>query len=99
MRRLATVALLIVCLWLAAGLRFYRLDAQSLWNDEGLSLGLARSDVPTILRSAAADIHPPGYYLLLKAWYDLTGDSELALRSLSALTGVALVALLYRLRR
>jgi mannosyltransferase len=98
MRRVLFVTL-ILCLWLAGGLRFYRLGAQSLWNDEGLSLGLAASDVPTILRSAAADIHPPGYYLLLKVWHGLTGDTEFALRSLSALAGIALVALLYRLGR
>ncbi len=96
MRRLFLIALI---LWLAGGLRFYRLGAQSYWNDEGLSLGLAGRDVPTILRSAAADIHPPGYYLLLKAWHGLTGDAEFALRSLSALAGIVLVALLYRLGR
>ncbi len=78
-------------------MRFYRLGAQSLWNDEGLSYGLAGRDVPTILRSAAADIHPPGYYLLLKPWRAFTGDSEFALRSLSALAGLVLIALLYRL--
>src|SRR5436305_11642474 len=93
------LVLLIVCLWLAGWLRFYHLGAQSFWNDEGISLGLAGRDVPTILRSAAADIHPPGYYLLLKAWHAVTGDSEFALRSLSALAGLVLVALLYRLGR
>src|SRR5438876_12054070 len=96
MRRLL---LIILFLWLAGWLRFYRLDAQSYWNDEGLSLGLAGRDVPTILRSAAADIHPPGYYLLLKGWHSLTGNSEFALRSFSALAGLALVALIYRLGR
>lgn len=98
MRRLLFVAL-ILCLWLAGWLRFYQLGAQSYWNDEGLSLGLAGRDVPAILSSAAADIHPPGYYLLLKAWHGLIGDSEFALRSFSALAGLVLVALLYRLGR
>src|SRR5207244_3394969 len=79
--------------------RFYRLDAQSYWNDEGTSLGLAGRSVPTILRSAAADIHPPGYYLILKTWHTVTGDTEFALRGLSALAGIVLVALLYRLGR
>jgi mannosyltransferase len=96
MRRFFVFALV---LWLACWLRFYRLDAQSYWNDEGLSLGLAGRDVPTILRSAAADIHPPGYYLLLKPWRGLAGQGEFALRSLSALAGLVLVALLYRLGR
>ncbi|MCS6910063.1 MAG: hypothetical protein NZM11_05770, partial [Anaerolineales bacterium] len=47
---------------LAAALRFYRIDHQSYWNDEGNSRVLASRDVPTILRNAAADVHPPGYY-------------------------------------
>ena len=97
-RALGLIAL-IVCLWLAGWLRFYRLDAQSYWNDEGISLGLAGRDVPTILRSAAADIHPPGYYLVLKLWHTFTGDTEFALRGLSALAGLVLIALLYRLGR
>src|SRR5690348_687182 len=98
MRRV-TLILLIFCLWLAGWLRFFQVGAQSYWNDEGISLGLAGRDVPTILASAAADIHPPGYYLLLKGWHALTGDSEFALRAFSALAGLALVALLYRLGR
>ncbi|MDW8327730.1 MAG: glycosyltransferase family 39 protein [Anaerolineales bacterium] len=84
---------------LAAALRFYRIDHQSYWNDEGNSRVLASRDVPTILRNAAADVHPPGYYLLLKFWREAVGESEFALRGLSALQGVLLVAVLYRLGR
>src|SRR5258708_13598918 len=98
MRRLLFIGL-VLCLWLAGWLGFYRLGAQSYWNDEGLSLGLAGRDVATILSSAAADIHPPGYYLLLKVWHGQTGDTEFALRAFSALSGLVLVALLYRLGR
>jgi mannosyltransferase len=98
MRRLLFITL-ILCLWPAGWLRFYQLGAQSYWNDEGISLGLAGRDVPTILSSAAADIHPPGYYLLLKAWHGLMGDTEFGLRAFSALSGLVLVSLLYRLGR
>jgi len=84
-----------LALILAAGLRFYRIDAQSLWYDEGVSLGEARATAGQILRDAAADIHPPGYYLLLAGWQDLTGSSELALRMFSALFSVLAVALVY----
>lgn len=35
---------------------------------------------------------PPGYYLVLKVWYALTGDSEFALRAFSALCGILTVA-------
>lgn len=89
----------LAALLLAAGLRFYRIEYQSYWNDEGNTRVLAARDLPTLLRNTAADIHPPGYYLLIKAWRAGLGESELALRGFSALAGVVLVALLYRLGR
>jgi 4-amino-4-deoxy-L-arabinose transferase-like glycosyltransferase len=91
--------LLVLILLLAFGLRFYQLDAQSLWNDEGSSLALAQRDLVTIAGDAARDIHPPLYYWLLSGWVRLFGTDETALRSLSALLGVVLVALTYALGR
>ncbi len=91
--------ILLLILLLALGLRFYRLDAQSLWNDEGTSVALAHRDPVTIARDAAQDIHPPLYYWVLSCWVRLLGDTEGAVRSLSALLGVALVALTYALGR
>ncbi len=97
--RYLTLTVLVFTLLLAAWLRFYRIEYQSYWNDEGNSLGLAGRSVDVIVRSATADIHPPGYYLLLKGWRALVGETELALRGFSALTGLVLVALLYQLGR
>lgn len=81
-------------LLLAAFLRFFRLDASSLWNDEGNSWAMLSRSFGEIAAAAAADIHPPGYYWLLKMWSLCTGDSAAAMRSLSAILGVALVALI-----
>ena len=86
-------------LLLAAFLRFYHLDASSLWNDEGNSWAMLARSFGEIAAAAAADIHPPGYYWLLKAWSLLFGDSALAMRSLSAVLGVILVALVAALAR
>ena len=96
---LLTPLLLLAILLLAFGLRFYRLDAQSLWNDEGTSVAVAQCDLATITRDAAHDIHPPLYYWLLSGWLRLLGHSEAAVRSLSVLLGVVLVALTYLLGR
>ncbi|MBX3080345.1 MAG: glycosyltransferase family 39 protein [Anaerolineae bacterium] len=82
---------------LAAYLRFYQIDHQSLWNDEGNSLRLAQRTVPDLIATSRLDIHPPGYYLLLKGWISLVGESELALRSLSAFAGVLTVVCVYAL--
>ncbi len=89
----------IAVLALAAGLRFYRLGEQSLWADEGNSAALAARSLARITHDVAADIHPPLYYWLLHLWTRLLGTSEAELRSLSALAGVALVYVIYRMGR
>jgi mannosyltransferase len=88
---------LFLTLLLATGLRFYRLAGQSLWSDEGNSVALARASLAEITARTALDIHPPLYYWLLHGWMQVFGDSEVAVRSLSAVAGVLLVALIYRL--
>ncbi|MBO9308922.1 MAG: glycosyltransferase family 39 protein [Chloroflexi bacterium] len=89
--------LLLGALLLAALLRFHALAAQSLWHDEGNTLRLIQRALPELLSAASRDIHPPLYYLLLKAWSGLTGESEFALRAFSALSGVLSVACAYAL--
>lgn len=90
---------MLAILLLALGLRLYHLDAQSLWNDEGTSVALAQRDLVTIARHASHDIHPPFYYFMLHGWVALAGTSEVAVRSLSAVAGVALVAGVWALGR
>jgi hypothetical protein len=90
---------LVAVLLLAAALRFCRLDAQSLWNDEGTSVRLALRDLGTITRNASHDIHPPLYYYLLHFWSLLWGNSAVAARALSVLFGVATVVVTWALAR
>jgi mannosyltransferase len=95
----ASRILLLAILLLAFCLRFYRLDAQSFWNDEGNSARLSERTVALIVEGTASDIHPPGYYLLLHYWRALFGHSEFALRALSVVAGLALVLFTYLLGR
>lgn len=90
---------LFVSLWTALALRLNRLDGQSLWNDEGTSIALSALNLDAIARGAAHDIHPPLYYILLHFWMGLAGQSEFAVRFLSVLAGVGIVALTFRLAR
>ncbi len=92
------VALALVLI-VATGLRFYRLDAQSFWNDEGNSARIAERSLALITEGAAGDIHPPLYYYLLHFWRGAFGSSEFALRSLSAVLGILLVGLTYLIAR
>lgn len=95
-RHLANWLLLFILL-LAAGVRFYRLDGSSLWSDEGNTWALLGRSFAQIARDAAADIHPPGYYWLLKLWSLVAGTSAWGMRSFSALAGVLLIYVIYRL--
>jgi uncharacterized membrane protein len=101
---------LLLILLAGTGLRLFRLGAASLWYDETVSVLLAGSPVRELLRHTAGDIHPPGYYLLLRAWLllsgyptghaDPTGNGlEFASAFLSLAAGVLLIALVYALAR
>ena len=84
---------LLPILLLAAAVRFYDLTAAAIWGDEGSSLLLARYSLGEIWRHAAYDVHPPLYFMLLHGWIGLFGDGIFALRSFSALAGIAAVGL------
>lgn len=80
----------------ASLLRLYRLDAQSLWLDEGGTwaevTGKGWGQLAQDMFAGTAGY--PLYHLLMKAWVALAGDSEWSLRLPSALAGVAMVAAL-----
>lgn len=92
-RRLSHQLLPILILLLATGLRFYLLDNQSFWNDEGNTARLSERSIRLIIEGTASDIHPPLYYLILRGWRELVGQSEFALRAFSAFVGVLTVAI------
>ena len=98
MRRSVKIWLTLVLL-LAFALRFYRIQAPSLWNDEGTSIALAGRGLAAITQGAANDIHPPLYYYLLHFWMGLFGKSELAVRALSSILGTWLVLCTFALGR
>ncbi len=79
-------------------LRFLHLGYQSLWFDELLTATAATSSTLGELFSnhLVRHTHPPGYGLFLFGWVRLAGDSELALRLPSAISGVAAVLLFHR---
>ncbi|MCC6614622.1 MAG: glycosyltransferase family 39 protein [Anaerolineae bacterium] len=97
--RLEFTLLGVALLLLAALVRFHLLGAQSLWNDEGNAYVQATRSLAEIADHAARDIHPPGYYWLLALWRGLFGQTEFALRALSAFASVSSVAFAYALGR
>ena len=84
--------LLIGLLLLAYALRMFRLDHQSLWWDEGISLHLATSALIELLQDRLNNIHPPLYFIILKGWLALVGVHSFTGRYLSALASLGQVA-------
>lgn len=93
--------MLLVVLSVAAGLRFDALGSKSLWLDEALSWRLSGFPLGMMIRrtSEPATVHPPLYFATLRLWRRIGGESEWALRSLSALLGVLTVLGMFVLSR
>ena len=74
---------------------------QSLWLDEAIgALVVKEQNYQQILTQfPKSDNHPPLYYLTLKAWTDVFGYSEIALRSLSVLFGLLTVLFVYKIAK
>jgi uncharacterized membrane protein len=66
-----------------------------LFSEKGLSAMLYGTLAPT--GTGSADIHPLGYYTLLWLWMKLFGESLVAVRFLSILTGLISVYLIYKI--
>jgi mannosyltransferase len=97
--RWRSTALLTLLVALAGVLRFYKLGRSSVWIDEGASITIARLPWDELVRTLwQYEANMTTYYLLLRGWMQL-GDSEVILRSLSALCGTASVAAIYLLGR
>ncbi len=88
-RQRLSVYVLFFIILTAAAIRFFRLDGQGFWYDEAVTLRL-------ISGPAFHDIHPPAFYLLIRAWSQL-GQSEFFLRLPAALMGVLSVLLIYHI--
>ncbi len=94
----AGAGLLVLIVLCGSLLRFAGLGNESIWLDEATSILIARMDLPSVVVWTAADIHPPLYYFALHFWLGF-GESEFAVRALSAMFGVWTIAIVYALAR
>jgi len=101
-RKLGILFILGMLILLAFGLRICRLEAKSLWQDEGLSVYRASQSLPFILSNTiliqgypTQDTQPPLYFILLHLVFRLAGRSEFSGRFLSLFFSVLTVPLTY----
>ena len=84
---LTLAGILVICSAIALG----NMTRWRFWFDEAFSMYIVRFGFWDIAKLTAADVHPPLYYWLLKAWTSVFGTTELAARSMSlffALVGI-----------
>src|SRR5437868_8258962 len=83
---------------LGAVLRFWRLDHQGFWFDEGNTALLVQFSPGKMLGLIPqSESTPPLYYMVAWVWARIFGYGEVGLRSLSALAGVLTVPVAYGL--
>ncbi len=84
----------------SACIAVFDLGGRPLWLDEAYSVWFSdRSFAFLWAEVPGFEMHPPLYYSLLKLWRSVFGDTEAALRGLSALAMVATVPAVYLLAR
>ena len=96
MNQFIKVRSIILILVLGILLRLVVLN-QSLWLDEAIGALVARDQTYTqiITEFPKSDNHPPLYYLVLKGWTDIFGNSETSLRFPSIIFGLGSIWLVY----
>jgi 4-amino-4-deoxy-L-arabinose transferase-like glycosyltransferase len=95
---------IIFTMLIAFSVRLIGISSRPIWYDEAFAVlfsekgpGAMLYGTLTATSAGAADIHPLGYYTLLWLWMSGFGQSLVAVRTLSILTGVTTVFLIYLL--
>ncbi len=90
----------VLLIFLGAGFRLIPLGHEALTGDELFSRRVVLQSLPAGYAEVRDDlVHPPLYYLLLKAATSIWGAGALGLRSLSLLCGIASIGLIALLGR
>lgn len=84
---------LVCILLLALILRTQQLEQISFWFDEACSWKISQFAWPEMWDAISRDAHPPLFYILLKGWMSLFGNSVVSARMLSVTFGVLTVAM------
>jgi mannosyltransferase len=80
----------------AAVIRILTIDNQSFWTDEALTAFEAQLPFGDMIHTVQhVETTPPLYFVLVWCWAKVFGTSEVALRSISTLAGIALVPIAY----
>jgi len=89
------IAILFLVLIVVTGSELSILTNIALWHDEAFSGLLPMYDFKEMIYRIGLDVHPPFYYILLKGWFKILGDSLFVLRLFSVFFGILAVLTVY----
>ncbi len=90
---------LFLLILLGTTLRVYHNVDISLWHDEAFSALLIKYPWQEMFYRIGLDVHPPAYYIFLRLWHYIFGDSLWSLRGFSIFFSAALIPLSYEFVR
>ncbi len=89
----------LVILCVAAALYLHNLGYSDIWGDEALTKAIVRHRLPEVLRLVANDVHPPLYFVGLRLFTSVVGNSNYAIRLFSVLGALSTMWLCYTMGR
>lgn len=82
---------IVLILLVGTVLRFYHNTDISLWHDEAFSALLIKYPWGEMFYRIGLDVHPPAYYIFLRLWHYIFGDSLLSLRGFTVFFSVGTI--------
>lgn len=83
--------------FLAAALRVHNFSSASIWNDEGITLGLIHKPLQDIIKTSLEDVNAPFYGIVGRFWAIFFGYSLSSIRFLSVLCSTLTTLVLFKL--
>ncbi|MFX1391952.1 MAG: glycosyltransferase family 39 protein [Promethearchaeota archaeon] len=87
--------LFLVILTVSIFLRIINITSEQIWADEAISIHIAKLSINDFWKAIIRDIHPPLYYVILKGWIFIFGDSILSFRMLSVVFSILALPILF----
>jgi mannosyltransferase len=102
-KRISISLLLLGIILVGLGLRLYCLTKEDIWYDEAITIKAAKMSLRDMVHFTSSGSHetgfPPVYYLLMKGWITIFGDSPTAVRMSSAICGIFTILAIYGIGR
>jgi mannosyltransferase len=89
--------LILVAIFITLVVRIYNIEQKNVWFDEVYSWKLAQESFIQVIGLSSGDIHPPLYYIVLKIWMMVFGDSVFSIRFLSVVFSMFSLIFIYKI--